>query len=197
MPVSSHSQLAINFALMEPKDPAQFMEVSIAKDSVVLRLVVGVLFLLGGIALWYSKQAPVVGILAASFASVMLVFGFRLLLDFSPGLIVQSTGLTLNGKLGYGGAVPWIDIVGFSLTRYGHDYQLIVNVSHPEAYIARGNYVYRKLNSMSDALFGSPIRINAGLLDYNRNDLLRALNDIRLRHEGWQTALKRPELLST
>src|ERR1700733_9529466 len=104
---------------MEPKGPAQFMEVSIAKDSVVLRLVVGVLFLLGGIALCYSKQAPVLGI----------VFGFRLLLDFTPGLVVQSTGLTLNGKLGYGGAVPWIDIIGLSLTRYGHDFQLIVKVT--------------------------------------------------------------------
>jgi hypothetical protein len=167
--------------LMEPEGTAQFMEVSIAKDSVVLRLVVGVLFLLGGIALWYSKQAPVLGILAASFAAVMLVFGFRLLLDFTPGLVVQSTGLTLNGKLGYGGAVPWIDIIGFSLARYGHDYQLIVNVRHPESYIARGSYIYRKLNSISDALFGSPIRINAGLLKYNRNDLLRVLSDLRLQ----------------
>jgi hypothetical protein len=171
---------------MEPNGPAQFMEVSIAKDSVVLRLVVGVLFLFGGIALWYSKQAPMVGILAASFAAVMLVFGFRLLLDFTPGLVVQSTGLTLNGKLGYGGVVPWIDIISFSLTRYGHDYQLIVNVRRPETYISRGRYIYRKLNSISDALFGSPIRINAGLLDYNRNDLLRVLNDLRLRCEGVQ-----------
>jgi hypothetical protein len=128
-----------------------------------------------------SEQAPVLGMTAASFAAVMLVFGFRLLLDFSPGLVVQSTGLTLNGKLGYGGAVPWIDIIGFSLARYGHDYQLIVNVRHPESYIARGSYIYRKLNSISAALFGSPIRINAGLLDYNRNDLLRVLSDLRLR----------------
>jgi protein-S-isoprenylcysteine O-methyltransferase Ste14 len=181
MPVRGRSRLPIDLVPMESKQSSQFMEVAIAKDSVILRLVVGVLFLLGGIALWYSKQAPILGILAASFAAAMLVFGFRLLLDFRPGLVIQATGLTLNGKLGYGGVVLWSDIIGFSLTRYGHDHQLIVNVRQPETYIARGSYIYRKLNSISDALFGSPIRINAGLLDYNRNDLLRVLNDFHMR----------------
>ena len=167
---------------MESKRASRFMEVSIAKDTVIVRLVLGVLFLLGGIALWYSNKAPVLGILASGFAAVMLVFGFRLLLDYSPGLVVQATGLTLNGKLGNGGVVPWSDIISFSLMRCGHDYQLIVNVRQPETYIARGSYIYRKLNSISYALFGSPIRINAGLLDYDRNDLLRALDECRTQY---------------
>jgi len=114
----------------------------------------------------------------------MLYFGFRLLVDASPGLVLNEQGLAINDKIGSGGIVRWNDVSGLSLTRYGHDYQLVVNVKRPESYLARGGAIYRLMNSLSAALFGSPVRINAGLLDCNRNDLLRVANEFRARYSG-------------
>ena len=158
------------------------LEIALAKSSVMARIVVGLVFLGVGLQMYRSSEYPILGGAAALFSAWMLYYGFRLLLDTKPGLVLGNLGLIINNKIGSGGTVPWTDVNGLDLVRYGHDYQLVVNVKHPELYIAHGNAFYRALNSLGARLFGSPIRINTGFLDYDRKALLTLVNEYRARH---------------
>jgi hypothetical protein len=158
------------------------LEVSLAKGTVVFRIIVCVAFLAGGISMWRSGVHPIVGVMTAMFSACALYFGFRLLMDTRPGLVLDGSGLTINGRIGSGGTVPWSDISGLALTRYGHDYQLVVNVTQPEKYLVRGGIFLRIVNSLSAKIFGSPVRLNAGFLDYDRDALLRVANEYRAQY---------------
>jgi hypothetical protein len=161
---------------------AQDLEIALAKGSVVLRIVVAFAFLVGGVAMWRSSPYPILGGMAAVFSAWALYFGFRLLVDSRPGLVLNNSGLTINSRIGSGGTVSWSNVSGFALARYGHDYQLVVNVKQPEVYLARGGIFLRMLNSLSTTLFGSPVRVNAGLLDYDRDALLQVAKEYRARY---------------
>src|ERR1700685_4440106 len=135
------------------------LEITLAKGSVMARIAVSLVFLGVGIQMYLSSEYPILGGAAAIFSAWMLYYGFRLLLDAKPGLVLGSFGLVINNKIGSGGTVPWTDVNGLDLIRYGHDYQLVVNVKHPELYIVRGNAFHRALNSVGARLFGSHLRI--------------------------------------
>jgi hypothetical protein len=108
--------------------------------------------------------------------------GLRLLMDSSPGLVLSVSGLTINSRIGSGGTILWIDVSGLALSRYGHDYQLVVSVKQPEQYLAGYGTILRIFNSLSATLFGSPVRLNVGFLDYDRDALLQIANEYRARY---------------
>jgi len=134
--------------------------------------------------MWYLNPHPTLGIFVAIFSTYVLYFGFRLLADKTPGLVLNEMGLKINSKIGSGGTVPWKEIEAFFLTRYGHDYQLVIKVKRPDSYLARGGAIHQALNAFSAASFGSPVRVTTGLLDYDRNDLSRTVNEFRDRYAG-------------
>lgn len=78
--------------------------------------------------------------------------------------------------------MKWADIKGFRLVRYGHDWQLVVDVAEPKVYREkRGGGLKTLLAAWSESSFGSPVRVNAGFLALDRDYLVRVLEDYRSR----------------
>ena len=167
---------------LQSSPSTRLLEIPLAKGTVVLRTIIGFVFFYGGYEMWRSSPYPVLGGFVAVFSACGIYFGLRLLVDKRPGLVLSKAGLEINKKIGFGGTIPWEEITDFSLIRYGHDYQLVVKVKRPDAYIARGNVVIRWLNSLSSGVFGSPIRVTAGLLKYNSNKLLSTAIEFRTQY---------------
>jgi hypothetical protein len=154
------------------------MDIGIGKTTVTLRLIGGTAFAAGALAMW--RVYPIFAGLTLAFVLAASWFGFRLLMDFRPGLTVGPTGLWINRKIGTVDNVTWADIIGFRLVRYGHDWQLVVDVAQPEAYRGKGNGGLKgALASWSESSFGSPVRLNASLLALDRDYLVRTLENYR------------------
>jgi hypothetical protein len=156
------------------------MDIGIGKTSIALRLLGATVFAAGAIGMW--KRYPTFAGFALAFILLSSWFGIRLLVDPKPGLKIDASGLWINRKIGMGGAVKWADIKGFRLVRYGHDWQLAVDVDQPQTYREKASSGLKGLlASWSESSLGSPVRVNASLLALDRDDLLRILESYRSR----------------
>jgi hypothetical protein len=140
-----------------------FHEFSISKGSVAFRSLASAVFVAAGFDLLLHQGHPYFGGLVILLFSITLFFGFRLLIESDAGLVLNETGLVINPKIGLGGSVPWSEVTSLALVQYVSTWYLVVQVAHPDRYKSRG-----ALASMSASSFGSPVRVNTGLLDYPR-----------------------------
>lgn len=156
------------------------MDIGLSKTSVALRLAGGAL--LAAAAVGIRKDRPWIAGFGLAFLLFCSWFGVRLLVDSSPGLTIGPAGLWINRKIGLGGNVKWSDVKGFRLVRYGHAWQLVVDVTEPQAFREESSSGLKNLlSSWSESSFGSPVRVNASLLALDRDDLMRILESYRSR----------------
>ena len=163
----------------------QRIDVPLNKDKAFLCFMVCVAALVGGIAMHHDKLWA--GWFVAVAAGAGILFFGSVLADRRPGLILEPEALIINGKVGSGGRVPWVDVTTVALVYdqrvRGSQWFLVIRVKNSENYleqdgpIYRKGAIYRRLNSISAARFGSPVCVNLGLLEFDRLKLEHLTNE--------------------
>lgn len=121
----------------------------------------------------------VIGAICMVFFGITAVVSLRKLSYTSPGLILREDGIVDNASGVGRGLIPWSDIVNFEVTNFRGTPTLIIHVTVPEDYIARGGVVQRHANRVNYRLFGSPIVIESATLEIDFHDLLRLCKEYR------------------
>ncbi|MDR2213783.1 MAG: hypothetical protein LBE21_09200 [Pseudomonadales bacterium] len=115
---------------------------------------------------WFSSLSLVHGIGMISIIFFGACFGAALkkLIDKTPGLVLDSSGLHDNSSGISAGFVPWSDITGFGVWELDGQQILVVKVLDPQKYIARGGLIGRQLKRANLKLTGSSVTISATAL---------------------------------
>jgi len=171
-----HDQL-MNGSLETP----DYLEIPLSYGTVAVRVALGLLFVVGGIFMWRGGHL-ILGAAATIFFGAMTVFGCRFFADNSAGLVLGPEGLVINGKIGMGGKVPWANVSRLSLTRYGHDWMMLIEVRDPQSHLRSGSKPYRFLSSLSNSVFDTPVRVNMNLLACDRDELLRRAREMWVKY---------------
>jgi hypothetical protein len=116
--------------------------------------------------------AHVLGVLAILFFGGVAIFLIKKIFDRKPGLVFNSEGLVDNAGATAAGLIPWDEIEGYQVLEISRQKMLIVMVSDPDKYVARGNALRRKLNAANYNMAGSPISISTRTLKTSFDELV-------------------------
>lgn len=154
------------------------IEIPLSKTKLLLVLGGAVLFVALGAWLlldvaseesgYYRLFVQGVGLLGIVFFGFMGLIGVRKLFDNQPGLIIDREGIHDNSSAISAGLVDWKDITGFRRLKIRSTKFIMVDVADPEKYIARAkNGIAKKAMQANDKLYGSPLAITSGALQYD------------------------------
>jgi hypothetical protein len=113
------------------------------------------------------------GVVFAVFCGFGAIYCARKLFDGRPGLQFTPDGIVDNASGIGAGFVPWSDITGTQVRKIGRNRILVVKVTDPEKYCARGGALRRSLKRMTLAMCGSPIAVSSPALAIGFDDLVR------------------------
>ncbi len=117
-------------------------------------------------------------IIGGIFFSITGIFGIKKIFDFEPGLVINSEGIIDNSSAVSIGLIKWGDIVGFKVMQISSTKLLLILVKNPEKYIEmEENKIKRKLMSMNNSRYGSPISISSNALKINFKELEKMIQD--------------------
>lgn len=113
----------------------------------------------------------------AGLASIVLfgacaLYGVRKMFDRKPGLVLNSDGIVDNASAVAAGFIPWSEVVGAGVFEIQKQKMLVVGVSDPEKYIARGGALKRALNKANTGMTGSPVSISSTSLQTDFDELV-------------------------
>lgn len=120
-------------------------------------------------------------------ASILLfgtlgVFWIKKLVDKKPGLIFNAEGIVDNAGGAEAGLIPWNEIEGYQIFEISGTKMLMVMVSDPQKYVARGNTLKRKLNAANLNMAGSPISITSKTLATSFDDLVSLFESYHIKY---------------
>ncbi len=161
---------------------AQRIEIPLDKTKILLLTGGAVLFVALGAWLlldvangesgFYRLFLQGVGLLGIVFFGFMGLIGVRKLFDNQPGVIIDREGIHDNTSSISAGLVEWKDIRGFRNLKIRSTRFIMVDVEDPEKYIARAkNGIARKAMQANNKLYGSPVAITSGALQYDFDQL--------------------------
>lgn len=116
------------------------------------------------------------GIAAIAAFGLLGFFLTKKIFDRKPGLVFNAEGLVDNAGANAPGLIPWDEIEGYHILEISGQKMLIVMVTDPQKYIARGNALKRKLNAANFNMAGSPISITTRTLRADLNQLIFLFN---------------------
>jgi hypothetical protein len=102
--------------------------------------------------------------------------------DRKPGLVLGPTGIVDNSSAVAAGFIPWSDVTGVEIFRFGSQKMLVIRVADPEKYVARGNPLKRALNRANTNMVGSPVAISSNALRIPFNELREEVASRFARH---------------
>jgi len=100
-----------------------------------------------------------IGLASVLFFGAAGIMGVKQLFESRPGLVLNASGFVDSASAAAAGSVPWSDVVGIEGFGVQGQKMLVVRVSNPEAYTARGPAWKRKAAEANQTLCGSPIAI--------------------------------------
>ena len=122
-------------------------------------------------------------------SSLMVVFwlstlflSLSMLLNKSPGLIINSTGIVDNTTGVSAGNISWDNIKNTYITQQRSVSFLTVEVEDPKQYLAQGNVLNRIFKRINYTFFHSPIHISAGALDISFNEMVEIIEQYYKKH---------------
>ena len=115
-------------------------------------------------------------------AGLIALFGIRKLFDSRTGLILNGQGIVDNSSAVAAGLIPWPDISGFDVYTAKRQRLLVIKLTDPEKYIARGNRLQQALNRINHKMRGSPIAITSIMLRVSFDDMLKLCRDFQQRY---------------
>jgi hypothetical protein len=100
-----------------------------------------------------------------------IVFGKQLIAK-GPAIIINDAGITEKGGALPAGFIPWEDITTmFRLEAPSHEI-LMIRVKNPSTYISRHTgFLTRKTAELNCRIYGTPVCINTGSLQYSFEEL--------------------------
>ena len=100
----------------------------------------------------------------------LIIFG-RQLFAKGPAIIIDDAGITERGGAIPAGFIPWEDITTmFRLEAPSHEI-LMIRVKNPAAYVRRHTGLMRKTAELNCRIYGTPVCINTGSLQYSFEEL--------------------------
>jgi len=101
----------------------------------------------------------------------LIVFGKQLIAK-GPAIIIDDAGITEKGGALPAGFIPWEDITTmFRVEASSHEI-LMIRVKNPAAYITRhSGFLTRKTAELNCRMYGTPVCINTGSLQYSFEEL--------------------------
>lgn len=119
-----------------------------------------------------------VGLLSVVFFGLAFVFGIKQLLTRKPGLIFDSTGISINQGIGFKGTLEWNKIAGYSEVVIKKQPIIMLHLENPESIIQAQKSKFRKmLMQFSLSSFGSPVSITATGMQISYPELLNLVKD--------------------
>jgi hypothetical protein len=123
-----------------------------------------------------SRFSPIlvhgVGVVAAMFFGACSVYVVRKLFDNKPGLVLNTKGLQDNSSGVAAGFIPWPEIEAFKLYEVFGQRMLVVMVTEPQKYVARGGAIRKRLNVANMRMCGSPVVISSNALNIDFDTLV-------------------------
>jgi len=154
--------------------------IQISKTKLVLITLGAWGFVLLAVWIWSGSEelfsSPLISITVAFIGIIFFgscgVYGLVKFFDTKPGLIINSTGITDNSSGVSAGLILWHEITGISVKEMHSQKFLTIEVTDPQKYIARGNFIKRMFNAANLKFYGSPIQISSTSLKTDFNSLV-------------------------
>ena len=126
-----------------------------------------------GFRLFFNSPAVAygLGVAAILMGGMLGIFLGRKIFNKDPGLILNSSGIVDNASAASAGFIPWSEVLGSEVFEMQNQKMLVVMVTDPEKYVARGGAIKQKLNKANYNMVGSPITISASTLKTNFSEL--------------------------
>jgi hypothetical protein len=122
------------------------------------------------------------GAAAGLFFGACAVYAIVKSFDGKPGLVLGPTGIVDHSSAVAAGFIPWSDVTGVEIFRFGSQKMLVIRVADLEKYIARGNPLRRALNRANTGMVGSPIAISSNTLRIPFHELREEVSSRFARH---------------
>lgn len=165
--------------------------IPISKGKLIKLLIFALLFVIAGIFILNiepnSRRSLMniafmrysIAIAAIAMGAIAIIYFIAKMFDKSPGLIIDSKGITDNASGVSAGFIPWEDIRHIYTTQVMSEKFVMVGVSNPEIYINRQRkFLKRKAMNFNYKSYGSPISITSNGLKTSHDQLLAALNEV-------------------
>lgn len=122
------------------------------------------------------------GAAAVLFFGGCAVVAVRKMLDKRPGLVLNSEGVVDNASGVSAGLIPWAEVLGTDVFEMQKQKMLIVMVSDPEKYIARGGALRQTMNRANFKMVGSPVAIPSNTLRISFPELVSLFERYREKY---------------
>jgi hypothetical protein len=160
--------------------------IKLSKTKIMLLLVGASVFVAAGIWMFSLDDASIrsrrgyndpllvhgIGLAAIIFFGIFGLYALKKLFDRKPALIFNNSGIVNNASSVSAGFIPWSEIEGAEIFQVEKQKMLIIRVSNPRKYIARGNPLSRALNKANHKMVGSPISISPIALEIDFTELV-------------------------
>jgi hypothetical protein len=174
------------------------VRIELSKGKLIFLFCIGILFTAGGIwmvrldASFIESQrrfnSPIfihgVGLFLTLFSPVGIAVSLRKLFDPSPGLMLDSRGITDNSRSFSTVFVPWSDIRGIEVKQIQSQKLIYLLLKDPDKYIESCTPIKRALLRASKNMATSPISISAVTLKTSFEELLALVEQHMALHKS-------------
>jgi hypothetical protein len=159
------------------------IEIPLSKVKLGLLCCVTIIFVAAGVVLLMDynpatgpDNKTLTGFIALIFFGLSLIVLLRKISDKRPGLIIDENGLTDNSSDVSICFIEWDNIIGFSSVKISANRIILVEVSHPEQFVARARGIkMRLIMRVNHYLYGSPLFIASAALKMGHDTLYHLL----------------------
>jgi len=124
----------------------------------------------------------VIGVILVALFGLATGTALRLLLDNTPGLVLDQDGVRVGTGTGPAVTVPWTDITGIrSHSRKGQTF-IVIETSDPARYPVRHALVQTLFNRLNFVNLETPVWISTAGLAAESESLVRQLERFRAKH---------------
>lgn len=173
------------------------IEIPSNKQKIILFIIGALVFIAAGI--WIVSEPEtfknerfsnttfiaIIGILAIILSGLALFFFSRKMFESTPAIIIDQTGITDNTSMISIGHILWEDMKEIIVKKVGAQERLVVIVNNPEKYIDRYTKAfYKNAAKYNYQNYGSPVIIQANLLNYDLDELKNILKSELKKNKG-------------
>ncbi len=117
-----------------------------------------------------------IGVVSILFFGSGGMVSLRKLANSKPGLIIDQRGIYSRDAGFPQEFIPWREIAGFDTWEIHRQRMVTIRFADPEAFIKQQSALKQKWFKTNQALCGSPLALNAGILPCSHEELIEMLN---------------------
>ena len=174
------------------RNQSEEIVIQISKTKLVLITLGAWGFVLLAVWIWSASEElffpPLLSIAVAFIGMIFFgscgVYGIVKFFDTKPGLIINSKGITDYASGVSAGLILWHEIAGMSVKEMHRQKFLTIEVTDPQKYVVRGNFIKRMLNAANLKFYGSPIQISSNSLKTDFDTLVEVIVENHKRYSA-------------